>query len=257
MAAFIYIERSACWCEVNGVRHRLEAGDLFILRGADEFAFGHDPRRPVTSLSACLAITQGSEPNILLQRALPRRVRWPARARAAYIAEFEKVLAALGSTAPGREFTAHGAVLQWLGHLLSRLHAPVRGGGQAVQSRQVVDRILHAQRWARERLGSVIMLGEWARAAGMNPVYFGRVFKSETGQPPMTWLNERRLQQAASLLEQTPRTIADIAGECGFANPFYFTRVFQRRFHMPPSSFRKRGTPPRHNPQESTKAAPD
>ena len=41
---------------------------------------------------------------------------------------------------------------------LSRLAHRVlgRSGGQAVPGREIVDRILHAQRWANERLGEVI-----------------------------------------------------------------------------------------------------
>ena len=238
MVAFFFVESSACRCELNGARHDLKAGDLLIIRGADEFEFRHDPLHPAVSLSACVAVSQGSEPNILLQRAMPRRKRWPSRNE--YIAEFQKVMAALTNNAPGRDFAAHGAVLQWLGYILSHLRAPVRSGTLVVAGREIVDRILHAQRWATEHLREVIMLDQWARAAGMNAIYFGRIFKRETGQRPMQWLNERRLQQAARLLEQTPRTIQDIAEECGFSCPFYFTRVFRRRFGRTPSAYRMR-----------------
>lgn len=237
MVAFFFVESSTCWVVLNGKRLDLKQGELLIIRGADEFEFGHDPRRPVVSLSACLAVAQGSEPNILLQRAMPRRKRWPSRME--YIAEFGKVMAVLGTNAPGREFTAAGAVLQWLGYVLSHLRAPVRSGGEAVLGREIVDRILHAQRWATEHLREVVMLDDWARAAGMNPIYFGRVFKRETGDRPMEWLNERRLQLAAHLLEQTPRTVQDIAAECGFTCPFYFSRVFRKRFGRTPSAYRK------------------
>jgi len=237
MVAFFFVKASTCWCELNGTHHELEAGDLLIIRGADEFEFGHDPKHPAISLSASLAVSQGSEPNILLQRTMPRRKRWHSRDE--YIAHFEKVMAALSSNKPGSEFTKHGAVLQWLGYILSHVRAPVRSGGQAVAGREIVDRILHAQRWANERLKDVIMLDAWAKAAGMNTIYFGRIFKRETGQRPMNWLNERRLQQAARLLEQTSRTIQGIAEECGFGSPFYFTRVFKKRFGKAPSAYRK------------------
>lgn len=244
MVAFFFVEASSCWCELNGKRLALEQGDLLIIRGADEFEFGHDRRHPAVSLSACLAVSQGSELNILLQRAMPRRKRWHSQKE--YIAEFEKGMLALTANNPGRDFTASGAVLQWLGYVLSHLRAPVRSGGQAVAGREMVDRILHAQRWATEHLRGVIMLEEWARAAGMNTIYFGRIFKRETGDRPMEWLNERRLQLAARLLEQTPRTIQDIADECGFTCPFYFSRVFRKRFGRTPSALRK---PPRRSGQ--------
>ncbi len=55
----------------------------------------------------------------------------------------------------------------------------------------------------------------------------------------MEWLNERCLQQAARLLEQTSRTIQDIAEDCGFSSPFYSTSVFGKRFGKTPSAYRK------------------
>lgn len=236
MVVFFFVERASCWCELNGTRLDLKAGDLLIVRGADEFEFGHDRRRPHSSLSACLAVSQGSEPNILLQRAMPRRVRWPDPAR--YVAEFEKVMATLADRRRGREFFASGAVLQWLGYLLSHLRAPLRSGRESSAGREVVDRILHAQRWATEHVREVVTLTAWARTAGMHPVYFGRVFKRETGQRPMQWLNERRLQMALRQLSHTSRSIAEIADDCGFACPFYFSRVFRRRFGRAPSRLR-------------------
>ena len=215
----------------------LKTGDLLIIRGADEFEFGHNPRHPVVSLSACLALSQGSEPNVLLQRALPRRKHWPSRK--AYIAEFEKVMAVLTTSTRGRDFTTSGAVLQWLGYILSHLRAPVRTGVAAVAGREIVDRILHAQRWASEHMRETIRLDQWAGVTGMNAIYFGRIFKRETGQRPMQWLNERRLQLAASLLEQTSLPVQHIAEQTGFQCPFYFCRTFRRRFGQPPSSYRR------------------
>ena len=237
MVAFFFVESSSCWCDLNGTRLVLKAGDLLVIRGADEFEFGHNPRHPVVSLSACLALSQGSEPNVLLQRALPRRKHWPSRK--AYIAEFEKVMAVLTTSTRGRDFTTSGAVLQWLGYILSHLRAPVRTGVAAVAGREIVDRILHAQRWASEHMSETIRLGQWAGVTGMNAIYFGRIFKRETGQRPMQWLNERRLQLAASLLEQTSLPVAHIAEQTGFECPFYFCRTFRRRFGQPPSSYRR------------------
>lgn len=237
MTAFFFVRSSSCWCELNGKRLHLTEGELLVIRGGDEFEFGQEPRRPVVSLSACLALSQGSEPNILLQRDLPRHVRWHSPPE--YVAEFEKVMGVLATHAPGREFAISGAVLQWLGYLFGHLRAPVRSGGQAVEGREIVDRILHAQRWATEHLSSVITLEKWAKAAGMTAIYFGRIFKRETGDRPMEWLTERRLQLAARLVQQTPRTIQDIALACGFRCPFYFSRVFRKRFGCAPSSVRR------------------
>lgn len=243
MVTFFFAEKSGCRCEVNGASLQIAEGDLLILRGGDEFEFRHDRHHPLTSLSACLSLGQGSEPNVLLQRHLPRKVRWGDPE--GYRTEFEKVMAAFRESGrPGGTLRASGAVLQWLGGVLSRLEAPLLSGGEAMRGRSALDHVLHAQRWANERLGEVIMLRDWASSAGLQPVYFGRLFKAETGQAPMQWLNERRLQLAHRLLGQTARSVGGIAAECGFACPFYFSRLFRKRFGRSPSEHRKRQNGP-------------
>ena len=106
-------------------------------------------------------------------------------------------------------------------------------------ARDVVDRILAAEAWAAPRLAQVITLADWARAAGWTPVYFGRAFRRETGLKPMEWLNQRRLQVARQQLANTRQGVAEIAEACGFACPFYFSRVFKKHFGQSPVSYRK------------------
>jgi AraC-like DNA-binding protein len=237
MVAFIFIEDSTCTCTINGVVEKLAPGDLLIIQGGDEFEFSHNPRCPVTSLSACIALGRQSEPNILLQRRLPRRIRWPFPED--YRREFEQVLAVLPAVGAGRDLRVSGAVQMWLGYLLSHLKAPLISGAAALQGRSAVDKVLHAQRWADEQLGGTVMLEDWAASVGLNPVYFGRLFKQETGRSPMAWLNEQRLRRAASLLEQTAHPIQEIATLCGFNCPFYFSKAFRRRFRQSPQNYRK------------------
>lgn len=237
MMSFFFVESSSCWAEINGTRLELETGDFVIIKGGDEFEFGHDALAPHVSLSASLAISQGGEPNILLQRAFPRCCSWPSPAE--FVSEFEKVLAVLGGTSVGQGFALHGAVLQWVAYLMRHLHAPLQKGRVTPGGRRGLDAILHAQRWAMEHLAEEITLSDWAAAAGMGAVYFGRLFKRETGRRPMEWLNERRLQLAVQQLMHSLRTVAEIAQDCGFVCPFYFSRVFRRRFGCPPSAVRR------------------
>ncbi|WP_038161866.1 helix-turn-helix domain-containing protein [Verrucomicrobium sp. BvORR106] len=237
MMSFFFVESSSCWAEINGTRLELATGDFVIIKGGDEFEFGHDPRAPHVSLSASLAISQGGEPNVLLQRAFPRRCSWHSHTE--FVSEFEKVLAVLGGTTVGQGFALHGAVLQWVAYLMRHLHAPLQKGAVTPGGRRGLDAILHAQRWATEHLAEEITLADWAAAAGMGAVYFGRLFKRETGRRPMEWLNERRLQLAVQQLMHSPRAVAEIAQDCGFVCPFYFSRVFRRRYGCPPSDVRR------------------
>ncbi len=238
MVSFVFIERNKCWAVVNGRRMNLKRGDLLVVMGGDEFSFGHEPSKPHTSLSVSLALDQGGMANALLYRKFERRYSW--RKPEEYIAEFEKVMATLAGTSPGRDLKIAGAIILWLDYLLARLNPPMDRA--FVEGRSTVDKVLLAESWANAHLQTPITLAEWARAAGLNPVYFGRVFKRETGLRPMDWLNHRRLQMACQHLASTSKSVGEISEACGFASPFYFSRVFRRHSGVSPVKYRSRVT---------------
>jgi AraC-like DNA-binding protein len=78
-------------------------------------------------------------------------------------------------------------------------------------------------------------LAEIARASESR---FIRRFREATGRTPGRYVQDRRLRRAAELLVSTDRTIDQIAETCGFANRYYFTRVFASRMGCPPARYR-------------------
>lgn len=234
MVSLFFVEKHSCWSVVNGRKYVLNAGDLFVVYGADEFSYGHNPAKPHVSLSASLALQQGSVANALLQRKFDRR--YSLAKPGEYVTEFEKVLKILGSTSPYRDLYIAGALLQWLGYIMSCLRPPL--DNSFATDRSVVDKVLAAESWANARLKETISLKQWSRAVGLNPVYFGRIFKRETGLNPMAWLNERRLQMACQYLSGTRNSVGEIAASCGFCNQFYFSRLFRRQFGQSPREYR-------------------
>jgi AraC-like DNA-binding protein len=235
MVIFFFVEKNSCWVVINGRKLTLRTGDLLVVSGADEFSYDHDPAHPHVSTSACLALQQGDVANMLLLRKFERLYSWKDPAE--YTAEFDKVLAAFASTSPQRELEVAGVLLRWLAYLLSHLRAPLDPA--VAHERGMVNRILTAEAWANSRLKQNITLTEWAKALGLNAVYFGRIFKRHTGLRPMQWLNQRRLQMACQYLSGTRKSVGAIAEECGFNDQFYFSRLFRRNFGMSPLQYRK------------------
>ncbi|MEI6072878.1 MAG: AraC family transcriptional regulator [Verrucomicrobiae bacterium] len=234
MIEFFFAEKNPCSARVNGRKFVMEAGDMLVVTSADEFSFAHDPARPNVHLSASLALSQPGAANVLLRHTYPRRSTMPDPAR--YIAEFEHVLNAMSGTTAFRDLAIAGALSQWLAYLLDVLR-PHMGAGAL--DRGVKDRLLTSQAWANARLGGIITLAEWAASVKMNPVYFGRIFKRETGLKPMEWLGQRRLEMAAQCLSGTSKSIAAIAGDCGYSCPFYFSRQFRHHYGLAPSLYRR------------------
>jgi AraC-like DNA-binding protein len=235
MIAFLFIERNACSALVNGQKVALKAGDLLVVSGADEFTIGHDPVRPHIGLSVSLALSQGDVSNTLLHRSFKRRYTLPDPKR--YVKEFEGVLSAMSSKSEFRDLRIAGALAQWLAYLLEVLKPPFRH--DVTSDRSVVDRVLNAQAWAASHLSSIITLADWAASVNLGAVYFGRIFKRETGVRPMEWLNERRLESAAQYLSSSDKSVAGVAADCGYACPYYFSRQFRKHYGLSPLHYRK------------------
>jgi len=84
-----------------------------------------------------------------------------------------------------------------------------------------------------------VTLAELATACDLSVRHFTRAFRGSTGMAPHAWLVKHKIQKAKSLLEQTPRILAEVALECGFADQSHFTRTFQRVVGMSPGAWRR------------------
>ena len=69
--------------------------------------------------------------------------------------------------------------------------------------------------------------------------YLKKVFKKETGLTPLQYLTEKRLENAASNLAMCggKGNISEIAYQCGFSEPLYFSRLFKRKYGESPRSY--------------------
>jgi AraC-like DNA-binding protein len=99
------------------------------------------------------------------------------------------------------------------------------------------------ERRALELLGSNldgrITLKEIAQQCGLSVSHFSRAFRLSTGMPPHSWLINRRIEVAKSLLRNKRLSLADVALSSGFADQSHFTRVFTRAAGLSPGAWRR------------------
>jgi len=75
-----------------------------------------------------------------------------------------------------------------------------------------------------------------------------RRFKAATGYAVKEYILRVQLRRAKELLAFSTDTVEAIAPACGFADPFYFSRLFKEREGVPPSVFRERRMLPPSEP---------
>jgi AraC family transcriptional regulator of arabinose operon len=83
-------------------------------------------------------------------------------------------------------------------------------------------------------------VGVLARTANLSVSRFAHLFREQLGVTPQRFVERRRLDAAARLLELTTRPIAAIATEVGFTNPLYFSTRFRHHTGLPPTTYRTR-----------------
>ncbi|MGP3941402.1 MULTISPECIES: AraC family transcriptional regulator [Streptomyces] len=87
--------------------------------------------------------------------------------------------------------------------------------------------------WSNDRL---------AAEAGVSRPTLARRFTTLVGRPPMTYLTWWRVILAATLLRDTPDTLATIAGRVGYGSPYALSHAFEREFGITPGRYRAQAT---------------
>jgi AraC-like DNA-binding protein len=87
-----------------------------------------------------------------------------------------------------------------------------------------------ARRWTTAALAGEV---------GMSRAAFSARFTGLVGEPPMTYLTGWRMTLAADLLRDTDATVAAVAREVGYENPFAFSAAFKRTLGRSPAAWRR------------------
>jgi len=67
-----------------------------------------------------------------------------------------------------------------------------------------------------------------------------RLFKEVTGETPIEYIMNLRIEAAIKMLSSTERSVADIADRTGFGSDTYMTRVFKQRLNTTPGKYRRK-----------------
>lgn len=159
-----------------------------------------------------------------------------------------------GAIPPLPEFIALGELAQAIaaqkqtlgldevGHMIAgRFVAIVTGREERPARPSLRDhrRAVESALWIDDNAHEDINLAETARAAGISPFHFLRLFAATIGVTPHQYLIRSRLRRAAQRLSAEDTSVTDIAYDVGFADLSNFTRTFTRAVGVSPLKFRR------------------
>ena len=113
--------------------------------------------------------------------------------------------------------------------------ASVARNSQPEEEAWITD-LLQAMQRDRNKLFS---LAEAAEIAGMNERTFSSRFRKMMGRSFHEYQMDKKMKMAYETLRTGRYTVKEVAGEYGFEDPYYFSRLFRKKFDVAPSEIRK------------------
>ena len=102
-------------------------------------------------------------------------------------------------------------------------------------------RIREIVRYVTEHYSEPLTIGDMANMCGLNHVYFGTLFKQNTGYSFRQYLMKIRLNYAENMLMSGEYNVNEVSLACGFSDVCYFSREYKACKGMTPSKVSKIG----------------
>jgi AraC-like DNA-binding protein len=126
-----------------------------------------------------------------------------------------------------------GIILQLVSRFLNAGRSPL-DNPHTIPSK-VLDTISHIQL----NLKQPLTIANLAKRVNQNQDYFSRQFLQYTGERPLHYIHEKRIERAQYLIATTNMPYTEIAAETGFETLPYFSRIFKKITGITPNKYRQ------------------
>lgn len=219
------------WARIGDTTHRIGSQQAIVIPRGVPHSYGSDESHPWTIWWAHITGTDAQElvEGMEVTAARPLlRVRTIERA----VALLDEIVTNLErDQTPPRLMAASGAAWKLLTQLAVDCLLPAPE-----------DPLQRAMNYLSDRLDGSVRVPELARLVGVSPTHLTSLFRRATGGGVLAHHTALRMARARQLLDTTDATIAEVARDVGYHDPFYFSRHFRRRHGMSPSAFRARNS---------------
>jgi transcriptional regulator GlxA family with amidase domain len=96
------------------------------------------------------------------------------------------------------------------------------------------------QRWIAANPAEPHTVASLARRMNLSARHFARLFRTEVGATPASWVEASRVVAARRLFESGDQSPRQVAAACGFTGVNVFRRAFARHVGVTPAEYRKR-----------------
>ena len=128
-------------------------------------------------------------------------------------------------------------ILRSQGGTLEEQNGPATASDTSVQAR--IDQCMH---YIESHYHEDLTLERLARELCVSPWHLSHTFSQQASTTVSAYITEVRMRRAEGLVTQTRRPLKEIASAVGYADEYYFSKVFRRHHGIPPGAYRKAQT---------------
>lgn len=230
---FTYVVSGQGEFVVNDVRHTVNAGDLICVQKGSKESASVAPNDLLDIYCANVFVKNSSGNDI----PLPFQTVTHIGVHDDLIADFQKLTSVWLLREPCYNLKARAIFML----ILAKCHQLVYFRDYEINSNSNRDkRIDMVIQYILSHYDEPISVNEMAKMTKLSPLYFGNLFKQETGQTFRQYLNMIRINQAENLLNSGLFNVSEVAVNCGFSDVFYFSKVFKKHRGIAPSEILKK-----------------
>ncbi|QGS69960.1 AraC family transcriptional regulator [Oceanobacillus sp. 143] len=100
------------------------------------------------------------------------------------------------------------------------------------------NEVIEAQKYVLSNLDRKITLKNVAEFLHLNSSYFSRLYKQETNENFIDFVNKSKMEKAKELIDSSNVTIENISEMLGFDSKSYFIRTFKKYLGMSPTEYK-------------------
>jgi AraC-like DNA-binding protein len=118
---------------------------------------------------------------------------------------------------------------------------PIYEGNRSSQIVKLFKETLekHYRDLANGKMQMLYQAQDYAREQNLHPNYLSNVIKSKTGRTISTWIADKTIAEAKSMLKNSSLPVKQIAYQLGFSESTHFSNYFKKHTNLTPNAFRK------------------
>ena len=229
---------------VDGVTYDVKQGDLIICNpGVMHQSIVTDPSDPTLEFVCGFSdihlidmpenriVLPGGSPILPLTSETKREI-----SRCCY-----EIIEENGSSEPGRYYMIQAQMMRMLVLIFRALKGHQKTAAEGVNFESyskgyVVKNILN---FLNENYAQHVSLDQIAKNMYLSPVYISKIFKEQTGDSPINYLINVRLEKAKEMLEDGRGNIRSISAMVGYEDVYHFSKLFKKHYGVSPMNYRK------------------